>query len=425
MKRYIFFMMILALTISGHLSAAPVDLNQKISLQVEEVPLATVLQMVAQQYQLNIVQSADIDINLTLTLDNVSLKNALEAILTANGYNYYLSGDIIIVKPLEISARGETVTRTLKLDYISPKAATRAAENMLSPKGKIAFMKDEEHLSHDEIDHNLIVITDLPEIVDAVVAFIQQLDIKQPQVSIEVRMIETNFDHDSETGFKWPGSLTMRAHGLDMQSSTSTGVSGSSAEAVGQMDFTDGRWTWGKLSLQELNTVLDFLQMEGNSKLISDPKITTLNDHPAEIKVTTIVPIQTINRFSEGGAVQDIVTFQDEEVGITLMVTPHVTKDNEIILDVEPTVAEIIGYSGPADNQKPITSERTIKTKVTVKNGETVMLGGLLKENKIEKKQRVFLLGSIPILGHLFTHNSVQTNTTDLTILITPQIVRD
>ncbi|MCP4705451.1 MAG: type II and III secretion system protein, partial [candidate division Zixibacteria bacterium] len=151
--------------------------------------------------------------------------------------------------------------------------------------------------------------------------------------------------------------------------------------------------------------------------------ITTLNNYEAEIEVTTIIPIQTINRFSEGGSVQDIVSFQDEEIGITLKVTPHITENDEIMLDVKPSVAEIIGYSGPIDSQKPITSQRSVNARIIVKNNETAVLGGLMKENKIETVQKVFLLGSIPIIGNLFKHKTTQVNNTELLILITPTIL--
>jgi general secretion pathway protein D len=269
-----------------------------------------------------------------------------------------------------------------------------------------------------------IVIVDLPEVVEMISVFIKEIDCRQPQVAIKVRLIETNIDDDKRIGFDWPTRISGKLHGLQGSSSGSSGSS-DVAENFLEKDLSSGGWTWGKISMAELNMALEFLDLEGNSKLISDPYITTLNNHEAEIKVTTIIPIQTINRFSEGGSVQDIVSFQDEEIGITLLVTPHITGDDQIILDVNPSVAEIIGYSGPADSQKPITSERSIHTKIVVKNNETAVLGGLLKENKIEEEQKVFFLGSLPIIGNLFKHKSTQTSTTDLTILITPTIIRD
>jgi len=257
-------------------------------------------------------------------------------------------------------------------------------------------------------------------VVPDIVALIKKIDAPEPQVSIEVRMVETNVDSEKRVGINWPTSLSARLHGVT-DATTTDGTTGS--EALGQMQLSDGDWQWGKLSVAETQVVLEFLKQDGNSKLISDPRITTLNNNQAEIKVTTVIPIQTINRFSEGGAVQDIVTFQDEEVGIILKVTPHICDDGGIILEVQPTVSEIIGYSGPVDNEKPITSERSVYTRIKVGDGETAVMGGLLKENKIEKVQRIFFFGSLPIVGSLFRHKTTQSSTTDLMIMISPTVI--
>jgi type II secretory pathway component GspD/PulD (secretin) len=402
----------------------PLELDKKVSLQFDNAPLASVLTLISQQYNINIVQSGVGDQKVTVKLEDVALVDALKAILNSNGFNYYFSGDIVVVKPMEQSAVGETVAQTITLNYISPAAVMNATADMLSPKGKMKIIEDPGLAGKQSSGPHAtqVVIVDLPEVVDQVVAFVRNIDQPEQQVAIEVKMIEVNVNKDTKTGLTWPTSLTTRLSGI-----TTDAVSSSATEkapqALGQIQLPDGKWEWGKLSVNEVSVVLDFLEQSGNSKLISDPRITTLNNHEAEIKVTTVIPIQTINRFSEGGAVQDIVTYQDEEVGISLLVTPHITDGDRIVLDVLPTVAEIIGYTGPEGNQKPITSERSVKTKIEVKNGETAVLGGLLKENKIENQQKVFFLGSIPIIGGLFRHKTVQTSTTDLMILITPTLI--
>lgn len=410
-----------------HIAALGQELQsgKKISLQFENVPIATVLNMLAQKYDLNLVFAGDVESKISIKLDNVALQEALRAILTANGLNYYLIGDIIVVKPVETSAVGETVPALIKLAYISPNAAMNATADLLSPKGKMKVVEDATSVSKGPGAPNPteLVIVDYPDVVQKVTDFIKEMDKPEPLVAIQVRMIEMNVDGEKKTGFNWPTSLNGRLHGIENTSSTGSSVTTNATEALGAIDLPDGKWEWGKLSVAEVALVLDFLEKSGNSKLISDPRITTLNNHQAEIKVATVVPIQTINRFSEGGAVQDIVTFQDEEVGISLQVTPRITDSNQIMLDVYPTVAEIIGFSGPEGNQKPITSERSIRTKITVQNGETAALGGLLKESKIENEQKVFFLGSIPILGNLFKHKTVKTSTTDLLILITPTVI--
>jgi len=406
------------------LSANPIELDKKISLQFEAVPISTILTMIAQRHNLNIVQSAEISKEISLQLDNVSLGDALNAILASNGYNYFYSGDIIVVKPLEMNVQGELITKIFTLNYLPPSAAVNTIGNILSPKGKIKTIEVPEGAASgtNTAVPTQILVLDYPEIIGQIEQLINKIDIAQPQLAIEIKMIETNIDNEENIGFSWPTSIGTRLHGLTTTTGATT-TTQSSSEAIGQMQLSDGNWQWGILSIDETSAMMNFLNKNGNSKLLSNPRITTLNNYSAEIKVTTIVPIQTINRFSEGGSVQDIVTFQDEEVGITLRVTPHICEDDMIMLDVEPAVAEIIGYSGPIDNQKPITSQRSVSARIMVRNNETAVLGGLMKENKIETEQKVFLLGSIPMLGNLFTHKTTQTNNTELLILITPTIL--
>jgi type IV pilus secretin PilQ/predicted competence protein len=411
------------------LTAGETDMNQTISLQFEEIPIRTILNMIAEKYGLNIVQSAEITEEISIHLNNVALISALDAILTSNGYNYFYSDDIIVVKPLDMAAMGELKTVTRNLKYISPAAAANAVSDLLSGKGTIKVVG--EKTASGQVAGGAVptrvVITDLPGVIARVISLIDEIDIPEPQLAIEVSMVEVNVDSDKRVGVNWPTQLVSKLHGAGSftAGSTSGGSTSTGSEALGQMDLPDGQWKWGKLSVEETRIMLDFLDKSGNSKLISDPRITTLNNHEAEIKVTTVIPIQTINRFSEGGSVQDIVSFQDEEVGITLRVTPHISDDDEIILDVNPSVAEIIGYSGPAESQKPITSERSVRCKISVRDGETAVLGGLLKENKIEIEQKIFLIGSLPIIGNLFKHKSTQVSTTDLMVLITPTILKD
>ncbi len=402
----------------------PIDLDKKISLQFEEVPISTILTMLARQHNLNIVQSSEISKEISLQLDNVSLGDALNAILASNGYNYFYSGDIIVVKLLEMDAPGELFSKIFTLNYLHPAAAVNAIGNILSPKGKIKTIEipgDSKAGKNTAVPTQILVI-DYPEKIIQIENLINEIDISQPQIAIEVKMIETSIDNEENIGFSWPASIGSRFHGLSTSSVTST-TTQSSSEAIAQKNLSAGNWQWGILSIEEASIMMNFLDKQGNSKLLSNPRITTLNNYEAEIEVTTIVPIQTINRFSEGGSVQDIVSYQDEEIGITLKVTPHICENGEIMLDVEPSVAEIIGYAGPIDSQKPITSQRSVSARIIVRDKETAALGGLMKENKIETVQKVFLLVSIPIIGNLFKHKTTQTNNTELIILITPTIL--
>ena len=108
------------------------------------------------------------------------------------------------------------------------------------------------------------------------------------------------------------------------------------------------------------------------------------------MQIVTTIPVQTLNRFAEGAILEDIVDFQDLGVGLTLNVTPRLNDSNEITLEVEPSVEEITGWTGPPDNIRPITAKRWVKTNVRVNDGETLVIGGLGKETEFKTRSPVF-----------------------------------
>jgi type IV pilus secretin PilQ/predicted competence protein len=414
----------LAAAVAGN----PLTTRSKLSLELEAVPLLDVLYMIAQQNGLNLVVSGDIAGDVSLRLDNVDISTALDAVLNANGYNYFLKGGVIVVKPATDVSSGELESRIMTLKYLDPITAQKALESRVSDKGKVVILNRTATGSSGESFYkaNRILITDYPSVLSSLVELIVEMDVAERVIMIEAKIIEVKVDNDSKLGFLWPSAISSKLSGADDGTSSGTD-DGTVTELTssGTYDPNNGNWTWGKLSGSQLSLVLDMLQQDGNSRLVSDPRVSTVENHEAEIKIQTVVPIQTINRFTEGSSVSDIVTFQDEEIGIQLRVTPRINEGGTITLDVYPRVEDIIGFSGPSDNQKPITSERSIRTTITVEEGETAALGGLLKEDEIETKTRVPLLGHIPIIGDLlFTHHSKEKSTSDLIILITPTIIK-
>lgn len=414
----------LLILLGGTSQGNPLDNDATISLELDAVPISTVLQMIASQNKLNIVISDDVEGEVSLNIHDVPIKTALEAILIPNGFNYYVQNDVVIIKPIDINLVGELLSHVITLKYLDPATVQKVLAPRLSPKGKITIVGRDAD-GDSKYSPNRILITDLPRVVEELIELITELDIRERIVSIKVRIIETKVDTKSRTGFVWPTSISMKL-GADVESSESTTETSevSTTGITGSYDLHRGKWTWGTLTADQLRLVLDLLNQNGNSKLISDPYITTTENQQAEIVVETRIPIPTINRFTEGASVSDILTFQDEKIGLTLNVTPRINEEGRITLNVFSRIEDIIGYSGPSDNQKPITASRSIRTRITVYDGETAALGGLLKEDDILLEQRLPLLGSIPIIGKLlFTNTSKEKATTDLTILITPQIV--
>jgi len=398
--------------------------GRKLSLALEEIPITSALNMIATQNGLNLVVAGEVSGTVTVRLENVDVATALDAILTANGYNYFVKNNVIVVKPVTSDAAGELESRVVTLKYVSPVTAEKAVASVKSTRGSVTILdRGTENTPSDGKYHpNRIVVTDYPALVNRLVSVIEEIDIPERSIMIEARIIETTIDARTNLGLSWPTALTAR---LSDDKAVSTVADAPDRSSAGVYDPQTGDWTWGKLSVGEVNLILNVLEKDGNSRLISDPRITTLENHEAIFKFETIIPIQTINRFTEGAATSDIVTFEDEEVGISLRVLPRINEGSTITMDVEPRVEDIIGYTGPTGNQKPITASRSISARISVNDGETVALGGLLKENEIENVQRVPLLGHIPLLGPwLFSSKSTEKSSTDLLILITPHILK-
>lgn len=428
MKSFLMILFAALVAASVTVVAGPLGGDKRMSMELEGVPLLDVLNMIAQQNGLNLVISGRVSGNVSLRLQNVDVATALNAVLVANGYNYFLRDNVIVVKPADEVAPGDLESRMVTLRYVAPNTVQRALQSRLSDKGQVVILDRNEAPAGGAAPYkaNRILITDFPTLMPQLLAIVEDMDTPERVIMIEARIIETKVDNNSQLGFLWPTSVSAEINdAAATTSSTDDVTTTTSRRGAAAYNPNDGSWKWGTLTVQQLSLVLDMLEEEGKSRLLSDPRLTTIENHEAEIKISTVIPIQTINRFTEGAAVTDIVTFQDEEIGISLRVTPRINESGTITLDVNPSVADLIGFTGPADNQKPITSERSIRTTITVQEGETAALGGLLKEDEIIKERRVPLLGHIPLIGKLlFTNRSKERSTSDLIILITPTIVR-
>lgn len=411
-----FTILMLLITISA--VSSPIDSAKKLTLDLEEVPLPTVLNMIAKQHNLNLVVSGNVTGKISLRLEDVDINVALETILGPMGYNFYIKDDVIVVKPYENFASGELESRSVTLKYITPATVVTALESIKSTKGRVVILEKVTKSQSNNYEANRVLLVDFPHVVVEMITLIDKIDLPERVISIEAKIIETQIDSKSEIGFSWPTSLSASL-GQSSSESSEEGSAGS-----GTYDPNSGSWTWSTMTVGQMGLVLSMLEQNGNSKLLSDPRITTLENHEAIIKIETIIPIATVSRFTEGSATSDIVTFQDQEVGISLTVTPRINEDGRITLMVFPKVEDIIGYTGPIESQKPITTSRSIQTSITVNDGETAVLGGLLKEDIIEIEYKVPLLGHIPLLGKLlFTTKKEEKTTKDLIILITPHIM--
>ena len=419
------FLLIL-LFITGNIFAQDLQekLQQKVSPRFFDTPITQVLKLFSQQSGLNMVVSDEIEGRISIQLYDVTLENALNAILKPLGYHYVVENEVILVKPFDVNMNGELVSRVFKLNYTNAFFLSTTLAPMLSPKGKMIPLLEESE--KEEIDQraSTLVVTDLLENIQRIEQVIKELDVLSKQLVIEVRLIESKLSDDEQVGINWPKRFSASMDGAETtapitKTQTSQGTTPRLLSAWYEPPNNIKNLNMGVLSVDQLKLTLDLLAKDANSRLVSNPKITTLNNKKALVKIGTSIPIPEVSR----GIAGDLITYREKEVNIDLEVIPQIGKDNKITMQVHPIMEEIIGYTGSEEAPQPITSKREVNAIVTVNNEQTLVLGGLIKETKIEEVEKVWLLGDIPLLGYLFRSNTTHNEKSDLLIFITPKIV--
>lgn len=332
---------------------------------------------------------------------------------------------------------GGTGTSGTTDSYSGGAEITAIVKSMLSPVGKIAV----------DPRTNKLIITDVAEVFPQVENILAELDIKPPQILIEAQIVEVSKTSGLSLGFEYGGesgalvSMTapsrvvdldyIKGNGVkgwnfifptkDQMNSDSSESGGSSSSSSSSSDQTD---EGGLLDFSAFNIVLKSLLTRGEAKYLGKPKVVTLNNKTATITTSTDATVgQTMSQSGSGsGEGMTTTSAERKRVGLTLQVTPQVNREGYVTLYVQPSYSDLV--SSGFDFSKDTTT-RAASTLVRVKNGQTVVIGGLLTSRETNQTRKVPLLGDIPILGWLFTSKTTSKSTTDLVIFITPTILAE
>ncbi|MBR4592487.1 MAG: hypothetical protein IKO35_04690, partial [Elusimicrobiaceae bacterium] len=315
---------------------------------------------------------------------------------------------------------------------------TGIIRSMLSPIGRIAV----------DPRTNKLIITDVPEVFPQIENILAELDIKPPQILIEAQIVEVSKTSGLSLGFEYGGeggtllSATGPKRRVDLEYVKGKGVSGwnfifpskeqinnNNGSGTGTGTTTNGSGTGdsgedtaGLLDFSAFNIVLKSLLTRGEAKFLGKPKVVTLNNKTATITTSTDATVGFTSTTGYASSTLNTSSPERKRVGLTLQVTPQVNREGYVTLYVQPSYSDLV--SSGFDNTKDTTT-RAASTLVRVKNGQTVVIGGLLTSRETEQVRKVPLLGEIPILGWLFTSKSTSKSTTDLVIFITPTILAE
>ena len=400
------------------------NLNVKMSINMKNSDIKNVLMLIGELTGLNIVISPAVKDTITANLENVSVKAALDAILKPNGYNYFVQENIIIVKGIDTQMVGELETVVVKLKYINANDIQAPLSAVMSGRGKLQTFTRLVTSASSSGASNIVVISDVQENIPHIMKMIEQLDQPIPNINIAVKFIESTVDTTRGSGIDWFNQQPIYLGGAGTDTSSSL------------IPINFSNMTIATLNPLQFGRAWKIMQARGQSKVLSSPHITTLDNHQATASIQTTVYIEgnvntqnsnqqyrqgnnpTANSFLNLNA----NTVTEKSIGIELSVTPRINDGSMITLLVEASVEALLS-AAEIRTDKPRSTSRTVKTQVTVNDGDTVVIGGLITENAIENKKFIPILSDIPFLGKMFQSTSIEKEQRELFIFITPNII--
>jgi len=408
----------------------------RITLNYKNGDLQNILRLIARVSGVNLVAGPDVRGSVTIELNDVHWEQALALVLNANGYTYVREGNVLrVISSDRVHAEPLSVA-IVPINFAKSDEIVPIITPLLTPeRGKV----------QSDPRVNALIITDIPAKLDQIQKVVQRLDQPTPQVLIEAKFVEiTGSDADKE-GVDWSGldsygillhdmlytfdrQVTRSrqrdggARGVDIREFPISG--GLPANNARSYSINETETTTYQLEPDNFRLAFSLLLNNSRAKLISNPKLQTLDNKKATIRVaeTRYKPQFTYNR--ETGA-YEINNYDEIYVGITLDVTPHVNYNGDITLDIIPEVSALVDNQLIQGVEVPITNVRRIETRVSLKDGHTVAVGGMIKDDWVKVKRSVPFMGDIPYLGpNLFTWESKEKRAVNLVIFITPTVIK-
>nr|WP_233143805.1 type IV pilus secretin PilQ family protein [Colwellia chukchiensis] len=420
--------------VDGYLGEEESFSGRAISLNFQDISVRTVLQIIADYNGFNLVTSDTVAGNITLRLDGVPWDQALDIILKVKGLDKRMEGNILMVAPSdELAAREARDLQAMQqVEELAPLYSEYVQVNYAKAAEFANLIKNEDNsilsargsVSVDERT-NTLLIRDTAKSIEDIKRMVSVLDIPVRQVIIESRMVTVKDNINEELGIRWGVTDT------DGESSTSGSLSGANSAGNGVIPSLSDRLNVnlpaatpaGSIAFQVARladgTILDLelsaMEKENKGEIIASPRITTANQKEAYIEQGVEIPYQEA---ASSGA----TSTQFKKAVLSLTVTPHITPDDRIILDLvvtQDTVSDVTNGTAPAiDTQR-------IGTQVLVNNGETIVLGGIYQQQVISSVSKVPVLGDVPYFGWMFRNSSNFNEKKELLIFVTPRIVTE
>jgi len=381
-------------------SRPPVSITGRpISIDLENADILTVLRALSEYAGVNIVAGKDVKSTVTVRLHNVPWHQALEIILRAAGYAYREDPGVIRVDTAENLDKQDfdlpLISNIYKLEFANPGEMVNKIQAMLSPKGKANV--DERT--------NSVVVTEVEPIHDKIKQLVKLLDTPTPQVEIMAKVVDVDASQSQGLGISWTlKGLESRLLRADLSSNPNPAIAGYGVFNIGTVP-----------SLAQVSATINLLEEKGKANTISAPRVSAVDNKRASILGGQRFGIPT--RDMAGNTVIQFYT-----VGTKLEVTPHINSLEEITMEIHAEVSELDKAS--ALQGRPIITTSEADSKVLVKDGNTVVIGGFIRKKETKNVRGIPILKNIPLIGALFRETTTTYEDRELLIFITPTIIK-
>ncbi len=417
--------------------------GRRISLDFKDADIHNILRLISEVAKLNIITSDEVSGKITITMRNVPWDQALDIILKTKKLGKVRHGNIIRIAPLEELAEEQEMAakaaeakktmeplrvRIISVNYADADDIKEQIKDVLSERGSVSI----------DSRTNVLIVKDVLENLVKAEGLVRTLDTETPQVLIEARIVEANTTYLRDVGIQWGGHLNFGAAsgnptGLPFPSDIAVAGGGDDNQTITQgtadpgsfainLPAAVGSGAGGALGFifgsaggaAQLNLRLSALENKGAVKIISAPKITTLDNSEAKIGQGVSIPISVT---SAAG-----VNTMFVEAKLELVVTPHITQEGSVLLQIKVTKNQP-DFSRTGAKGDPTILKKEAETQVLVRDGDTTVIGGIYTRNTSKTFSGVPVLSHIPVLGWFFRKRTVNDERTELLIFITPRIV--
>lgn len=479
---------ILLVTLSPDLRAQEPTAQEApaIQLQLLDTDVRDALRLVAAQSGINLVISNEVQGMVTLDLDGVSLIETLDAIMRVGGWEYTVNGRIVTVTsrtpspesgapPLVVGPDPdlEQEVLVLKLRFVDAERVLPVVEMLLSETGAVSLLKTSDQVAQSTTtattgaatgataassggnlqigtplsssskgkaakSHTLVAV-DTADRLRRIQEVVDRIDVKPMQVLIEARFVEVSLNDTEKLGIDWNmiasasgaaaphtfpfGGATLGSYDPQVDGGSAGGVFPNAPNSV-TSPAGAGLFTFGALDFSSLSAVLELMESDTRVEIVSNPRVVVGDRNTAIILVGERYPILSANVSEFGSVTEQLDRY--EPIGVQLEVTPAVLSDDEIELIVRPSTSTLgASVTGSTGLSVARINSRQIDTSVTVRDRQTVVLGGLFTTREVEQASRVPFLGDVPVLGKLFEHQSKTTERVDLVVFLTVTLVQE